>query len=413
MKVLITHVYSNDNKGDAAILSVLVGDIRQTFPKSNISILTFDKIRPGEQRESVPVHQSFMGLALTSPRFKPFKLPYSLYVIFATLLAAFLYRIGISLPLGRKLNQPFNLYRQADLVVGVGGGYLRGKPGLTSTIELILQLHPLFLSRLLNQKVVLYSQSIGPFGNRFQQWLATRALRHTGLIIAREDITAGLLKKLQIPQIVTRSVDAGFAFAATSPVDLHRQLSIPASKKIVGITVRKWLSTAQQESYERSVAALADFLVIQGYAVVFVPQVTSPTHNDDDRLASRDVYHHMTEHANVHLIERRLDHRAIKNLYAGLDLLVGTRFHSVIFSLTSCVPALAIEYEHKTSGIMQDLGLGHWVIKIEDVTAPKLIKLMQNLIAHEDNYRAKLQKSLPSYIAQARQTRQLLKDTIQ
>jgi colanic acid/amylovoran biosynthesis protein len=413
MNVLITHVYTSDNKGDAAILSVLIADIRVIFPKANISILAFDKVPYGTKFEGIPTYQSFMGLALTSYNFKPIKLAYSFYIIAMTLMVAALSKVGLCIPLGKSLDQTFKLYQEADLVIGVGGGYLRGQSGLISSIELLLQLHPIFLSSIQNQKVVLYSQSVGPFANAFQKWVAEHALRHVSLIMAREDITVRLLKKLKITRNVIRSIDSGFFFKETNKVDLHNLLKISRSRKIIGITVRKWLPMPRQAVYENSLAYTADNLTAEGHAIVFIPQVTSSAHSDDDRIISRRVYERMNNKEHTYLIEKRLNHQDIKNLYSGLDFLIGTRFHSVIFSLTSHVPALAIEYEHKTSGIMHDLGLDKWVIKIEDVTEKKLKRLIKSLLREERSYHETLKKNIPPYIQKSFQAKKLLKEVLQ
>ena len=79
--------------------------------------------------------------------------------------------------------------------------------------------------------------------------------------------------------------------------------------------------------------------------------------------------------------EQAGDHRQIKAAYNQLDFLIGTRFHSVIFSLTSGVPCIAIEYEHKSRGIMRELGLEHWVLAIGDVTEARLGRLFDKLVA--------------------------------
>ena len=65
------------------------------------------------------------------------------------------------------------------------------------------------------------------------------------------------------------------------------------------------------------------------------------------------------------------------------------------------MPALAIEYEHKTMGIMQDLELEKWVLPIEDVTADKLAVLFDQLVLDRPAYIQKLHRVLPAYIAKA------------
>lgn len=406
--IVISHVYSNHNTGDAAILSVLISDVKKAYPESNISILTFDKVHRSEMFENIPIHQSFMGHALTDLSFRPLKFFYALYIMLGTLIAAFLKKLHINFSVGYRLTKAYMLYQNADLVIGVGGGYLRGRPGLTSTIELLLQLHPLFLVKLLGKKTILYSQSIGPFGNRFQKFIARRALCGVELIIAREDVTVNFLKNMGIEKNVTRSVDAAFALHSESKLNIRELLNIPTNRKIVGITVRKWLSQDAQTKFESALAETADYFATQGYAVVFIPQVTSISHNDDDRIANQDVYDHMKVKANVYLLKEQFDHHQIKSLYSGIALLIGTRFHSAIFALTSHVPSIAIEYEHKTSGIMNDLGLNDWVIKIEDVTSGKLFSLSKNLITGQASYKKYLQKIVPEYTKRAQSTYKLL-----
>ena len=127
------------------------------------------------------------------------------------------------------------------------------------------------------------------------------------------------------------------------------------------MTVRRWLDPDGQDRYERAIAAVVDRIQARtGFRVILIPQVTSPYRDDDDRTVGRRVAAHCRGEQPI-LLEQAGDHRQIKAAYNQLDFLIGTRFHSVIFSLTSGVPCIAIEYEHKSRGIMRELGLEHWV----------------------------------------------------
>ena len=110
----------------------------------------------------------------------------------------------------------------------------------------------------------------------------------------------------------------------------------------------------------------------------------------------------MKHQASARVIQKRYDHQTIKALYGRLDYLVGTRFHSVIFALTSFVPAIAIGYEHKTEGIMRDLGLEKWVMPIENVRVDLLKALFDDLVKNRNEYIQHLQEVLPPYIERAR-----------
>src|SRR6202035_4610220 len=111
-------------------------------------------------------------------------------------------------------------------------------------------------------------------------------------------------------------------------------------------TARAWLPGAGQHAYERAMAEFIDRLSREpGVKVVVIPQVTATEQNDDDGVVGRRIQELIGSGGNVVFVEQQLTHYEIKALFACLDYLVGTRFHSVIFALTAGVPALAIEYE--------------------------------------------------------------------
>ncbi|MBA3788855.1 polysaccharide pyruvyl transferase family protein [Patescibacteria group bacterium] len=410
MKIIISHVFSKENKGDAALLSVLINDLKNIFDNPKITILTIDQVRKNEKFEEVPVRNAFMYWAITRYENRALKLLYAFFVMASTLLWAVLYRIAkVNLPLPSHLQELCALYRETNLIAPVGGGYLRGNPEYGSTVILLLLLHPLLLSAILGKPTILYAQSIGPFGSKLQRYFATYILKKMDGIIVREDVSFTLLQRFGLTNM-TRSIDSGFSLSTAIRRDLHADFSIPRIVPIIGVTVRKWLNQAAQAQYEQAVATFAD-AVIRDYAmtVLFIPQVTAKYHHDDDRDTAERVYIRMNEKEGARILHNDYDHYEIKAVYNDLDFVIGTRFHSVIFSLTSYVPAIAIEYEYKTSGIMHDLGLDTWVIKIEDVTAEKLLILFKELVAEQSSYKKHLAAVLPDYIKRAHATPLILK----
>ncbi|WP_164842384.1 polysaccharide pyruvyl transferase family protein [Actinoplanes solisilvae] len=404
MKIILSHAYSRFNAGDAALLSVLVQDVREVFPGAELTVLMMDEVRPGETFDGVAVRRLPTQDSVDGSTARWIKLARSLATLAGTTLAARAPALEHRRIIGRRLAEHLRLCRGADLVVCVGGGYLRGKPTWSSTFTLALLLQPLLMYRWLGVPTVLYPQSIGPFPTRPQRWMAQRVLRETDLVIVRENISQEILAGLGVTGNVLRSVDSGFAFAAEGTVDLRARLRVRPGRPLVGVTVREWLDPAGQERYERAVAGAADAAVEEfGATVVFVPQVTSERQDDDDRTCGRRVADRMRHPATV--LDESYDHRTIKALYAGLDLLVGTRFHSVIFAMTALVPVLAIEYEHKTTGIMRDLGLDEWVHDIATVDRDTLVASLRDLFARRDEVVAQLAERMPGYQARAARTK--------
>jgi colanic acid/amylovoran biosynthesis protein len=180
--------------------------------------------------------------------------------------------------------------------------------------------------------------------------------------------------------------------------------------KAVGLTARQWLPDHAQHRYELALARTIDQLTARGFRPVLVPQVTAAYTADDDRIVERRIAD-LCATAPTRLDEQ-LPYDVLFRLYGECEFFVGTRFHSVIFALLHRVPCLAIEYEHKTSGIMNDLGLGEWSIPIEDATDERVSALADRLIASRDSYLAQLDAVLPDYVARSRLFVHQLRETV-
>lgn len=396
--IIISHVYSSDNKGDAALTSVLISDLRRKFPAAVITILRLESIQKNGMFEGVPEQPSFMYFALNRHKNSVLKLLYTIYMMGATLLWAAWYRLfNKQLYLPPHLRQTAELYKQADLIVPVGGGYIRSRKGLLNRMNIPLLLHPLLIGMLLQKPTVLYAQSVGPFQNKFEKFLVAFVLKRMTLILLREDKSVALLALLGVTKNVKRAVDSGFLLSGAKKINIRKEYKISKKRLIIGVTVRSWLTGDAQKQYETDVAKALDKLIETKSAhVIFIPQVTA-TKGDDDRIVSRRVQKSMQHKKHITVVNEVPNHHEIKSIYDNLDLLLGTRFHSVIFSLTSFVPVVAIEYEHKTSGIMHDLRLDKWVIKIEDVTEQRLTRLLEKLVAERTEYRQILKERVPKY----------------
>lgn len=411
MRVLITHAYSTENKGDAALLDVLIQDIhRQYGADCMVDILTIDKVSPGTRFADTPLHQAFMYYALNSPKTRVGKLLYASTMMSYTLIWASCVRhLGIRLPLPRTWSDVMRRYETADIIITVGGGYFRTGGDVVTFINLLLMLHPLKLAEIIKKPTFLYTMSVGPFYSNFEKMLVKSRFKRASLILIREDISMKLLASMGISQNVTRSVDSGFLFQGVEPAKLRAQLDIADDTQLVGVTARKWLNQTAQEQYEIELAQALDVIIAShSVEVVFIPQVTSIHNNDDDRQVSRSIAARMKHATQVHVMEDDYSHTAVKAMYDELDYIIGTRFHSVIFSLTSYVPAIAIEYEHKTSGIMNDMKLGQWTLKIEDVKSATITALFDALVEGRDEYADHLKKVLPAYVERASEAIELV-----
>ena len=141
----------------------------------------------------------------------------------------------------------------------------------------------------------------------------------------------------------------------------------------MGVTVRRWFRRqADQLRYEEVLAAFVDWLIGDENAqVVFVPQVTYALGRR--RRSRRGPAHRgspAAARAAPTCVEAELRPGEIKGLCGQMTYFVGTRMHSNIFALSMGVPVLAIGYLPKTSGLMEQLGLGEWTVPIDSLELP-------------------------------------------
>ncbi|GAA1943538.1 polysaccharide pyruvyl transferase family protein [Kitasatospora viridis] len=410
MKVLVVNAYVRENAGDAALLAVCLRQVRAAFPAARITVAGM---------EDRAVHPAFDGAANigsirryvadagvgTARRV----LRKAVGFLAAPLLLA-------PRPLARLLRPllPAEVRREADavagadLVVSMGGGYFNARPGLDGYQNVFYVVLPLLLAQRRGVPVVLAPQSFGPFPAPAQRRLAAHVVRRSALALAREDVSVEILARCGVRGApVRRAVDSGFAFAPPPRLDWRARLGVGPEVPLVGVTARQWLTADQQNAYERALAATIDAVRATGAQVVLIPQVTTDYLGDDDRIVERRIAAHC---ATPPLrVDEQVDFRELKGLYAECAYVLGTRFHSVIFALTSGVPCIAIEYEHKTRGIMRDLGLESWVLPIADASAESLGALVDRLRTERAQYLRVLAERLPDYVARAEELPQLLR----
>jgi colanic acid/amylovoran biosynthesis protein len=414
LNIVVINAYVRENAGDAALLSVCLRHVQEAFPDADLAIAGM---------EDAAVHPAFEGVrnigsirryvadgTATLPRRLLRKAMLGLAGTAAVTLPRPLARILLRV-LPAEARREAEAVIGADLVVSMGGGYVLARPGLDGYQNVFFVLLPALLAQKAGVPVVWAPQSFGPFPAAVQRRLVGRVMRRSAAVLAREDVSVGELLACGVPaDRIERAVDAGFAFEPERRIDWRSRLGVGRDERLVGVTARRWLPATAQERYERELARTIDAVQATGAHVVLIPQVSTDYLGDDDRICERRIAGHCT--SGPLLVDEVVDYRDLKGLYDECTLLIGTRFHSVIFSLTSDVPCVAIEYEHKTRGIMADLGLGEWVLPIADVTHDRLWPLVEPLLKDPAPYRQILDANLPGYVARARSLPARLREAV-
>lgn len=417
MKVVVVNAFERGNRGDAALLTVAIQQLREAFPGAEISIAGCEDPDRWPTFEGVPNLGSIRRYVgdRTSRRCVRIRRKAVAAAVAAAVAVPGSTRLlrPLSAMLPVEMRNEVHALSTADLVVSLGGGYLNARATLAADLSIAFLLFPLWIAQRLGVPVILAPQSFGPFPHWQQRMIVRQVLNASSAIVAREAISVSMLEGIGIrTRRIVRGADGAFTFRGRSTRRWRHDLGITASTTLVLVTVRRFLDQPHQQTYEDTMAsAIRHILVDPACTVILVPQVTCTDPDDDDGLVNDRIAATIDDPRLMSLRGNGLDHHDLFALYGSADFIIGTRFHSVIFGLCSGVPCVAIEYDHKTRGIMEDLGLRRWVIHMTEASPERLIPLIDTMMAEGETYRRHLAAVLPAYSRRAAEFVDVLRAT--
>ena len=296
-------------------------------------------------------------------------------------------------------------FRQADAIFMKGGGLIQSHGGLMSTYATYYRLYHIFLAECMGKPVYILPNSFGPFEGPCVKWMVRKAFSRCSIVTARERKSQEVVKR-DLGMDIPLFPDLAFYLRdeGITRNELCQRMSINPEMKIVALTMRPYrfpYSPDPRESYEkfkREMRAFILWLHAQGYMPLLVEHTFAITSHENDGECIRDVIEGLPEDMYRVLSDHSMNCRQLKKVYGCCDYIVGTRFHSMIFSLCNEVPGIAISYDgYKSIGIMRDMNLSEYVIDIADVTDSRLESMFCEIVNNEsqikDNIRVYIRKA--------------------
>jgi colanic acid/amylovoran biosynthesis protein len=393
--------------------------IRKFYPDAKISILS---ATPNEDQE---YYYYKYGAKTYSRLFNTVNKKDPKIIVGLTFLLKMLLYIGWtrfgSIPLWKHDKSILNLYRSADLIITCGGAYFGGK----KYSSIIINLFPMYLSKKLGKKVYVYAQSIEPFTSKIVKIITKFVFNRVDLITAREEVSFNVLKDINVKTQTILTADPAFLLDEEPTENAHTLLKkegiIINEDLRIGITVRDWnFPTSinphmQRIQYITAVAlALEKILEEKKCIVVFFPQVIFSHIKDDDRIVATEIKFKMKESVRnrVFVLTENYSPEQIKAMIGTMNIFIGTRMHSNIFSISMGVPTLAIAYEYKTYGIMKMLGLEEYILDITNITHDMLIDSVYKVQRDSERIIQKIKESFPFVQREALRNGEFIKDLL-
>ncbi|KEA50576.1 colanic acid biosynthesis protein [Mangrovibacter sp. MFB070] len=404
MKLLILGNHTCGNRGDSAILRGLIDAIATIAPQADVDVMSrypvssawlLDRPVMGDPLyKQMKQHLNASGLVGRVK--KVLRRRYQHQVLLAKVTNTGRMR-NITLP--RGFTDFVGALKEYDAIIQVGGSFFVDLYGVP-------QFEHALCSLMAKKPVYMIGHSVGPFQDPQFNQLASYVFGHCDALILRESVSLDLMKQSNID---TRKVEAGVdtAWLVDHQVDnfapsyaVQHWLDTIAKKPTVAVTLRelapfdKRLGTTQQ-AYEQAFATVVNRIIDQGYQVVALSTCTGiDSYNKDDRMVALKLAAYVNQPENYHVVMDELNDLEMGKILAACSLTVGTRLHSAIISMNFGTPAIAINYEHKSAGIMQQLGLPEMAIDIRQLLDGSLAGLVADTLGQLDSLNARLKPAV-------------------
>lgn len=299
-----------------------------------------------------------------------------------------------------QLKESLETFENADAIFMKGGGLIQSHGGLLSTYATYYRIYHILLAQALEKPVYILPNSFGPFKGPGVKKMTKKALENCVFVSAREKISQDVIANelgLNIPYYP----DLGF-FLQNGNVKrkiLCDSMNIDPNMKIVAITMRPYRFPEEknpEQAYLNFKSEMKKFiqeLYASGFMPLIIEHTFAITSHENDGDCIKDVLEGIENKEYRLLSDRSMNCRDLKSVYGCCDYIVGTRFHSLIFSLSNKVPGIAISYDgYKSIGIMKDMGLEKYVIDINQVSQATLMDMFYRMIDEEEDIKRRIDR---------------------
>jgi len=275
--------------------------------------------------------------------------------------------------------------KNCDVFISGGGTLFQNA---TSNRSLFYYLFLVKLAWLCRKKIVVFGQGFGPVKGFFPRFCTRILLNKAHLIMLRDRVSFNEVYKLGVkkPALCLTADPTGVLHVPKPRVGHEILMSekIKVHGSLVGLVLRKLpLDKA------RLMADVISWLRGKhGFTPVFIP--FQPAH---DLEFCAEVMH--MAGISSKLILRHSNPEELLAVFSQLDLVIGMRLHSLIFSLLNKVPMLGLSYDPKVAAFMDWLNQPFIDIRALDLKEVQL--RIEEILANKHLIRRQLEELAPLF----------------
>lgn len=314
-------------------------------------------------------------------------------------------------------------YCKSDLIIIGHDGMFGGMFGHVY----FSQVYNLFIAKIFKKPIVIYGGSV-KFFNKWQLVIAKFVLKRVDLITLRDAITYEYLQDIGVDMHHTHlTADLAYLMPST-PLKRVREIMLQENidknnGPLIGITMTREICCLAfsnienlEERYQESVkffSRVVNYLVDKLNAmIIFIPHCIGPTKELDDRIVAKDFYQLVEHKHRVKVIDREYTPEELKGLISQFDLFIGERLHSVVGSISTCVPSIAILYPAPRNEILKGVLDKKWICNIETINFNTLTSKIVDIWSEKEEVKKDLMDKVAVVKERAMLNGELLKNLL-
>jgi polysaccharide pyruvyl transferase WcaK-like protein len=251
-------------------------------------------------------------------------------------------------------------------------------------------------------------QAWGPFSSAASRfWIKAMLDKSSGFYSRDASSAAHLADALGGATAIRCAPDIAFLFqgeqASAGGSILKAAGRVDSNRPAVGIVpnmrvYERTAGKAAQNEYVKTIEAVIRFVLKNMEAdIVLLPNECRLNRGrPDDRFLCSLLQSRFTGENRVIALTDSYTAGELKSIVANMELLVASRFHSLIFALSQSVPAMALGWSHKYFELLKSFGLERYVVSHEKLDAGNTLELLQSAWDSRMSSVEMIQSNLPA-----------------
>lgn len=246
-----------------------------------------------------------------------------------------------------------------------------------------------YIGRLFKKKIVSYTKSFGPVVSaKTKKEIQLYAQSYCDLFFCREQQSKLELENCSISAKMVIAPDSGLLMPMEKfDASLYLRKDKSACVSVSWQIIKQWSS---EEKYVNIVKELIIYLLKQDYHIILLPNELHENEYDD-WVVAQEIKENFQNNDNVTVFPfNQYSALQVKYLISKCDVMIASRYHSVIAALSSNVPTLVIGWHYKYEELLSYYNQKDYLLNSDSCTAKTLICKAEQLISDSDKVRKSL-----------------------